>query len=65
MKQTKLETISVREASRKIGTCYITALKLAKDGTLPCIRFGRQFRVLREPFEKMLKTPIKPERLAG
>lgn len=56
MKQTKnLETMSVRQASRMLGTCYATGLKFAKNGQLPCVRLGREFRVLREPFEAMLK----------
>lgn len=56
MKQIKeLDTISAEQAGKRIGTCYVTALKLCKDGTLPCIKFGRQYRVLRVPFEKMLK----------
>jgi excisionase family DNA binding protein len=56
MKRT-LETLSVQQASRRLGTCYATTLKAAKNGTLPCVRLGRQFLVLREPFERMLKTP--------
>jgi excisionase family DNA binding protein len=61
MKQTKnLETMSVRQASRMLGLCYGTGLKFARNGQLPCVRLGRQFRVLKGPFERMLKeTPSK------
>jgi excisionase family DNA binding protein len=63
MKATKPETLSVEEASQRIGTCYATALKLVKTGALPSIRLGRQFRVLKEPLEKMLRGEM-PNRAA-
>jgi excisionase family DNA binding protein len=56
MKQTKkLETMTVYEAARRLGTCYATALRWTKSGTLAHVKVGRQYLILREPFERMLK----------
>jgi excisionase family DNA binding protein len=61
MKRRTVETMSVEQASRRLGTHYRTTLKAAKSGELPCIKLGRQFLILKGPFEKMLKpsTPSK------
>lgn len=55
MKRT-VETMSVKQASRRFGTCYATTLKAVKNGQLPCIRLGRQYLILKEPLERMLKS---------
>jgi excisionase family DNA binding protein len=51
----KIKTIGVEDASKVLNVCYATALRMAKRGDLPCLRLGRQYLILREPFERMLK----------
>jgi excisionase family DNA binding protein len=53
----KIKVMGVEDAAKQLGICYSTALRLAKAGELPCVRLGRQFLILREPFERMLKNP--------
>jgi excisionase family DNA binding protein len=56
MKQTKkLETMTVYEVSRRLGPCYATTLRWIKAGRWPYVKVGRQYLILREPFERMLK----------
>jgi excisionase family DNA binding protein len=65
MKQTKkLETMTVYEAARRLGCCYATTLRWTKAGTLPHVKVGRQYLILRAPFEGMLKGQ-PPERPAA
>jgi len=60
MKQNdKVKVISIQEASKMLDHCYATTLEMAKDGRLPCVRFGKRFLVLREALEEILKVPPK------
>ena len=50
-------TLSIAEAAWELGVCAETAYRAAKRGELPgAFRFGRTWRVSREPFEGWLQS---------
>jgi excisionase family DNA binding protein len=59
------KTLTVEQAGRILGTCYATTLRAAKSGQIPCVRVGRKFLVLREPFETMLGKPSPSKNVAA
>jgi excisionase family DNA binding protein len=51
-------TMTILEASKRLGLCYLTTLKMARTGKIPTLRLGgRKFLVLREQFEAMFRKP--------
>jgi excisionase family DNA binding protein len=60
MKRSEIKTYGITRVSKILDISYATALRLAKRGELPCIRLGRQYLILRGPFEEMLKRPTVP-----
>lgn len=54
--------LTVKETASLLKVTPITILRWIKQGTLPAIRFGREFRVKKEDLEKYGKFDKKRRR---
>ena len=48
-------TLTLQEASNRLGRSLKAIRRAAEAGELPVIRWGRTYLVLREPFERLLR----------
>ena len=53
----KAETISCAESGRRLGIGRMTAYRLARTGTIPALRLGKQIRIPVAALEEMLRNP--------
>jgi excisionase family DNA binding protein len=51
-------TISLQDAARLMGVSLKAARRAVKNGDIPAISWGRSYRVLRMPFEALLRTGV-------
>ncbi len=51
------ETLSIEEASRRIGICRLSGYRAAKTGELPVLRIGRRLRVPIAALDELLRNP--------
>jgi len=49
------ETMSLKEAARRMGVSSPTARRAARRGDIPAILWGRTFRVLKAPFDDLMR----------
>jgi excisionase family DNA binding protein len=59
------ETLTIDEASQRLGVSVKVTRKAAKAGEIPAIRIGRRLLVLRAPFEELLRSRHLPPRKRG
>ena len=59
------ETLTIDEASQRLGVSVKVTRKAAKAGEIPAIRIGRRLLVLRGPFEDLLRSRHLPPRKRG
>lgn len=52
------ETISTREAALRLGITPRAVRRAAQSGELPAIRVNRRWRLLREPFDRLLSDGL-------
>lgn len=57
--------LSVPEVASHLGVSQVTVWRLCRDGTLPALRIGKQWRVRREDLEEFLRQSEHPATLAG
>ena len=57
--------LSVEEASQVLGISLGLAYQLAREGKLPCLRFGRRILIIKREFYKMLGVKSDDESKAG
>jgi excisionase family DNA binding protein len=63
-KRDRPETISIAEAADQLGVDRRVAKRAAETGQIPAIPVGSRLRVLKGPFEKLLRerdTKTKPD----
>lgn len=57
--------MSVLEVASYLGVSEVTVWRFCRDGTLPALRIGKQWRVRREDLEGFLRQSEHPTTLAG
>ena len=57
--------LTVEEASQVLGISLGLAYQLAREGKLPCLRFGRRILIIKREFYKMLGVKSDDEAKAG
>lgn len=57
--------LSVPEVASHLGVSEVTVWRFCRDGSLPALRIGKQWRVRREALEKFLRRSERPVTLAG
>lgn len=50
------DVLDVKQVSKLLGISTKTVYKLINDGTLPCLKVGREFRILKVTVMKYLKA---------
>ena len=50
------DVLDVKQVSKLLGVSTKTIYKLLKDGSLPSLRIGREFRVLKVMFMQYMKV---------
>jgi excisionase family DNA binding protein len=56
MKAQRAETISIREAAERLGLSVWATRRAAASGDIPAIRVNARWRVLKAPFEQLLRV---------
>lgn len=49
------ETMPLKEAAHRMGVSLQTARRAARRGDIPAIIWGRSYRVLKLPFEELMR----------
>lgn len=50
------DVLDVKQVSKLLGISTKTVYKLINDGTLPCLKVGREFRILKATMMKYMKA---------
>jgi excisionase family DNA binding protein len=55
------EFITTNEAAERLGTTRQTIALYIRQHKIPAIRFGKEYRIPRAEFERLLQAPPTPE----
>ena len=59
------DLLSAEDVAEYLGVGEVTVYRWCRDGTLPCLKIARRWRVRREVLEDFLKRSERPTTLAG
>lgn len=59
------ELLSVEEVAAYLGVGNVTVHRWCRDGSLPCLKIGRQWRIRRQVLEEFLEERERPTTLTG
>ena len=59
------ELLSAEDVAEYLGVGEVTVYRWCREGTLPCLKIGRRWRVRREVLEDFLKRSEHPTTLVG
>jgi excisionase family DNA binding protein len=56
-----MDFMTTTEAAERLGITRQTIALYIRQGKIPAVRFGKEYRILRETFERLLQAPLTPE----
>jgi excisionase family DNA binding protein len=56
-----VDFITTTEAAERLGTTRQTIALYIRQGKIPAVRFGKEYRIPRASFERLLQEPPAPE----
>src|ERR671932_2740556 len=59
------DLLNTEEVAAYLGVGWVTVWRLCRDGSLPCLKIGREWRIHREALESFLKRSERSESLVG
>ena len=59
------ELLSAEDVAQQLGVKESTVWRWCREGTLPCLKVGKHWRVRREAFEEFLRRSERPTTLVG
>lgn len=54
------EVLTAHEVADYLRVNYLTVLKMTRDGRLPALAIGREYRYLRSEVERLMRGPAAP-----
>ena len=64
-RSTESELLSAEDVAQQLGVKESTVWRWCREGTLPCLKVGKHWRVRREAFEEFLRRSERPTTLVG
>src|SRR5918995_3930583 len=61
----EMELLAATDVAELVGVKETTVYKWCKEGKLPCLKVGKQWRIRREALEDLLRQSERPRTLAG
>src|SRR5215212_8655752 len=59
------ELLDTEEVAAYLGVGQVTVWRWCREGSLPCLKIGREWRIRREALERFLKRSERSETLVG
>ena len=56
-----MDFMTTGEAAERLGTTRQTIALYIRQGKIPAVRFGKEYRIPRTTFEQLLQAPPAPE----